>query len=675
MKRTQRHVHRQARATREALAPAATAARVQPLRFWPAALAAALVACAAVAAHAPAYSAKALCFDDNQYLMDNVLVKNPSLHAAGRFMGEIMKPSTVRGYYQPLSMISLMVDYRLGARATDPRIFHAVSLGLHAANAALIVVLLYLLFGNAPVAGLVGLLFAVHPMMVDAVAWISERKTLLATLFALAALACYVLHARRGQGGAAGRKDESLKKGQNKSGSAVFSLWLLAALVLYVLAVGAKPTAVMLPAAMALLDVWPLRRWNARAATEKMPFAPLAILAAFVTFFSQKNTANLFMPGQNTEMKVLTVFHNVVFYPMKLLWPSGLTAHYPYPEPMIMAHPAVLAGVLGTVALAAALWLSWRRTRAAATGFAIFFALLAPTMGIVGFNNVPACNKFVYLPVVGLLAALAALGCWLWQHGAGRTRWLTRAAVVIVPLLLAAGETASTRQYLTWWRDTETLYRHMLVLAPNATYVREDLANELSRLEKYDEAVAMYEKAMTQREPAHASQARLNYNLALTLSRRLRPGDLEAAIVHGRKAVEMNPRNGRWHLGLGTLLRQQGQRKDAIAEFNAAIALSPESYESHCNLGLALMDERRWDEAIRACRRALELYPDYALGYLGLGVAQNGKGDTAAGASALIRAADLARRTGQREIEQLALQHLAAPRAAGGSAPTTAPAK
>jgi hypothetical protein len=119
--------------------PPAKPETTHPQRNWPTLLVAVLIALAAVAAHAPAYSAKALCFDDNQYLLDNVLVKKPSAEAAGRFLTEVLHPSTVRGYYQPLSMIALMVEYQLGGRAADPRVFHAVSLGLHAACSALVV--------------------------------------------------------------------------------------------------------------------------------------------------------------------------------------------------------------------------------------------------------------------------------------------------------------------------------------------------------------------------------------------------------------------------------------------------------------------------------------------------------------------------------------------------------
>jgi hypothetical protein len=143
--------------------------------------------------HWPALSAKALSFDDQQYLTDNILVQNPSWTSAKRFVTEILTPSTVGGYYQPLSMISLMLDVALSGRPGNLQPFHRTSLILHVINTLLIVVLLYQLFGNPWVAAMIGLLYGVHPMSVESIPWIGERKTLLAAFFSLLALIAYFL--------------------------------------------------------------------------------------------------------------------------------------------------------------------------------------------------------------------------------------------------------------------------------------------------------------------------------------------------------------------------------------------------------------------------------------------------------------------------------------------------
>jgi protein O-mannosyl-transferase len=145
-----------------------------------------VIVCAAVfAVHWSALSAQATSFDDEQYLFKNPLVQNPSWKSAWRFLSEVLSPSTVGGYYQPLTMISLMLDFGFGGRADNLMPFHLTSLCLHTVNTALVIVFLYVLFGDLWPAIIVGLLFGVHPLTVEPIPWISERKTLLASFFAL----------------------------------------------------------------------------------------------------------------------------------------------------------------------------------------------------------------------------------------------------------------------------------------------------------------------------------------------------------------------------------------------------------------------------------------------------------------------------------------------------------
>jgi hypothetical protein len=212
----------------------------------------AIVCFVVTAAHWPALSAKAISIDDDQYLVDNLLVQNPSIESARRFLTEVLEPSTVRGYYQPLSMISLMCDYALGGRPANLRQFHRTSLALHTVNTALVIVLLYLLFGRPLIAAGVGLLFGVHPMTVEPIPWVGERKTLLAAFFALWCLILYVRFARKG------------------SRRVYFGC-----VVTYVLALMSKPTSTPLPVLMLLIDYWPLKRLNRRTLLEKLQDMPM----------------------------------------------------------------------------------------------------------------------------------------------------------------------------------------------------------------------------------------------------------------------------------------------------------------------------------------------------------------------------------------------------------------
>jgi hypothetical protein len=207
------------------------------------------VCAAALITHWPALSAQALSFDDNRYFVENFLVRNPSWESAKRFLTEVLEPSTVGGYYQPLTMISLMLDYALGGQTDSLLPFHITSLALHIANTALIIVLLYQLFGLAWVAAGVGLLFGVHPLTVEPIPWVGERKTLLAAFFTLWSLVLYM---------------RFVHKGSSKA--------YRGSIILFVLALMSKPTSTPLPALMLLTDYWPLRRLKWRSLLEKLLF-------------------------------------------------------------------------------------------------------------------------------------------------------------------------------------------------------------------------------------------------------------------------------------------------------------------------------------------------------------------------------------------------------------------
>ena len=301
--------------------------------------------------HWPVLSAQALSFDDDMYLTENLLVQNPGWASTEQFLTEVLEPSTVGGYYQPLTMISLMLDYTMGGHSDNLMPFHCTSLALHIVNTALVIVLLYLLFGRAWVAAGVGLLFGLHPMTVETVAWVGERKTLLAAFFALWSLILYVRFTRKSN----------------------WSLYF-GSMVMYVLALMSKPTSTPLPVLMLLMDYWPLERWKRRGFWEKLPFFIIGGIFAIITYVSQSRTAFAVLPDKYcTEHIGLVLCHNIIFYLYKIIWPVNLSSHYAFPEPLALSDPMVLIGVIGTCILIPLLLISLRWTRGILIGWLFFF--------------------------------------------------------------------------------------------------------------------------------------------------------------------------------------------------------------------------------------------------------------------------------------------------------------
>lgn len=596
----------------------------------PGALAAALTlaVCATVlAVYAPVLSAGALFIDDHQYLVENPLVQSPGRASAGRFFREVLEPSTVGGYYQPLAMISLMADYAIGGRPDRLWVFHATSLALHVANTALVVAFLYLLFGRPWPAALVGLLFGAHPLHIESIAWVAERKTVLAAFFAMLHLILYVAYTRR-------------------------PAWTryAACLATYVLALLSKPTTTPLPLLLLLLDFWPLRRLSKRTILEKLPFFIIGIVSAVITCISQSRTGGAGLPGEFPAMRIpLILCHNTVFYLAKILWPAHLSPFYAFPEPLGPAHRSIRLGLIGTCLLIPALLLSLRWTRALLTGWLFFFIAILPTMGIIGFTVVIAADRFTYLPMVGLLLPITWFLLRPWDGAAGgRSRRLSRVAAVAVVLSAVVAEAAATRAYLGRWRDTEALYRYALRTAPNAPWLHANLAATLNEKGAFDEGIQHCEAAL--RVLRDDPEAHNNLGGALQEKNKI-----DEAVVHYREAVRLRPNYALAHHNLATALHALGRTDEAIMEWNEALRLRPLFPDAHNNLGSALLEQGKLDEAIGHYRSTLAIQPDHVEARYNLGAALARQGKLT---DAINTYADLLRRHADHAPSHYALAHL-----------------
>jgi Flp pilus assembly protein TadD/nitrogen fixation-related uncharacterized protein len=576
-----------------------------------------LVCLIVFAVHWPTLSARALLFDDDQYFTNNSLMQNPSLTSAGRFFAEVSKPSTVTGYYQPLTMISLMLDYAAGGRENNLLPFHRTSLLLHLSNTILIIFLLYLLFDRPLIAAASGLLFAVHPLTVEPVCWISDRKTLLSAFFALCSLVLYVKYTRK----------------HNRS-------FYLGSLAAYVLALMSKPTATPLPVLMLLMDYWPLNRHRSQTAKhairamifEKLPFFVIGGVSAAITYFSQMHTVGPAPHTEHTLRRTLFILcHNIIFYLYKIIWPANLAPHYSFPVPMTLSNPPILAGLIGTCVLLALLLISLRWSNAAVIGWLFFFISILPAMGVVGFTNVIAADKFVYLPAVGLLMILAAFFKWLFST----SRLAVRCAIaaIIIPALVAA-ESLATRNYLTHWHSTIALAERMLAVSPDAAPVHNFLGMALQGQGNFNEAVSHFQQALR----INPNDIKAAYNLGYTLMEHHKFAD---AAEYFRYALHLSPDYAEAHSNLASVLVSQGKLDEAIGHFHKATFLKPDNPDILYNLGRALYSQGKIDEAVRCLRQSLQIKPDAEIYYhLGFALYSQGKIDDAV--AAFQKALDLA---------------------------------
>ena len=633
-------------------------------------LLAVLIACvcaAVIAVHWPALSAQALSFDDDEYLVNNTLVKSPSCFSAWKFLSQVLEPSTVRGYYQPLAMISLMFDYSLGGRVENLLPFHRTSLALHAANTALIIVLLYLLFGEVWIAAAAGLLFGLHPMTVETIPWVGERKTLLAAFFALWSLFFYLRYTHA-------RTVTPAKAGAGIQSPVGYSTWgfYIACFAFYLLALMSKPTSTPLPVLMLLLDFWPLKRLKWQSFFEKIPFFILGGIFAVITYISQTRTGVTISP---VEMGIGHVFftlcHNIIFYLCKIIWPVNLSSHYPIPDPLNLSQPMILAGVIGTCILIPLLLISLRWTRAALIGWLFFFIAILPTMGIIGFTNVIASDKFAYLPSFGLLMILASFLCNLWNLRLKNSviSGSKYAVIILLVLILASAESLATRSYLTHWRNSVGLYKYMLSKAPNAPPLHYNLGIAYGKLGRYQEAIEAFSQAIkikTDYAKMHNNlgtayykeyaevhnnlgtayyglgryqDATESYKQAIRIKPDLTEAHYNLGVAYGKlgryqdaveafkQTVRIKPDYAKAHDNLGVVYGELGRYQDAIEAYKQAIRIKPDSTQTHYNLGVNYYKLGRYQDAIESYKQAIRIKPDFVLAHYTLGVAYLVTGD------------------------------------------------
>lgn len=525
------------------------------------------------------------------YLTENWLVQNPSWNSAKRFFTEILEPSSVRGYYQPLTMISLMLDCAVGGSKDNLVPFHRTSLTLHICNTILVIVLLYLLLGNAFIAAGIGLLFGVNPIPVELICWISDRKDLLASFFSFLCLILYLLYAKR-------------------------SNWkfYVGCIATYILALMSKPTSTPIPVLMLLLDFWPLKRINKKAILEKLPFFALGVISAFITTISQGRTSPIIMPS-NYGIKhiILVICHNIAFYLDTIFRPVKLSLFYPYPESLTLTNPTVLTGVIYALALILLLAVSLKWTRVLLTGWLIFFIAILPTMNIIGFTYMIAADRYIYLPSIGILIIFGVLFKNLYGTNDKTKIAAQRTMVFVLFAVLASAEFTLSRKYVQHWQDSIGLHRYMLEIYPNAASLQGMLGMSLAGQGFSKEAIDCYQKALNSDPNDVETHINIGYEY-----QQLR--EIDKAVMHYEKALEIKPNQPNAHNNLGNALKAQGKFTDAIEHYKKALAARPEYTDALYNLAETLQKTGQIDDAVQYYQRLLKLAPKDAETYYNLGL-------------------------------------------------------
>jgi tetratricopeptide (TPR) repeat protein len=481
---------------------------------------------------------------------------------------------------------------------------HYVNVLFHAANAGLLLLLLFRLTGALGPSAFVAALFAWHPLHVESVAWISERKDVLSTFFALLTLLAYARHAQK----------KSRVEGQrSKVDTAVSALdsglWTLdytLALAFFALGLMSKPMLVTLPFVMLLLDYWPLGRMAGiesrgsgvlRLVLEKWPFFLLTIISCIVTFLQQRACQSV-VPLQEfpLNLRLGNALLSYVLYLAKAFWPAKLSVIYPLQSQLPWAE--VTTAVVFLVVIT---WLVWNLRHPCPyllVGWLWFLGTLVPVIGLVQSGRAAMADRYTYFPLTGVFIAVV-FGV---RDLANRFRF-PKAAVAAATALTLVGCLVLTESQLRYWHDSESLFVHALAVTRNNHIAHIDLGIALEQKGELTGALAQYRAA----EQLVPDLFHIHYNLGHLLDNLGHPNE---ALAEYRQAVLLDPGRAPLHNGAGMVLAELGRFDEALSQFNEAARLDPAYSLAPFEIGKLRLKQGRDAEAIDAFRAALRIDPN-----------------------------------------------------------------
>ena len=582
--------------------------------LFPAWLLAAALALVTIGLFRPATGYDFINYDDPEFVS-----ANPQVQAGISWAGVkwALGNTTQAFYWAPLTWLShMLVCQFLGPNPWGPHLINAL---LHATNTALVFLVLRRLTGATWPSVVVAALFGWHPLRVESVAWVTERKDVLSALFWLLALSAYARYAEvqslksKVQSPAAeGGTQKADPPGAFQAGCATLHAprFYLVSLLCFALGLMSKPMLVTLPCVLLLLDYWPLRRFRRcsvrRLVMDKIPFFALAAAASGVTYLVQRR-GGVLAEAENLPLgaRGANALISYCRYLGKLLRPTDLAVFYPRPEHWSGAA-VLLAGAL-LLAISGLLWAQRRRQPFLLMGWLWFLGTLVPVIGLVQSGDQAMADRFSYVPSLGVLILAVWGACELTRGWCRQARVVSLAASVAMILCLAL-----TRLQLGYWQDSEVLFRHALGVTERNYIAHYGLGAALAKEGHLHEAIRQYEESL-RLKPDFADA---HFNLARLLAH---DGQLDPAIRHYRESLRWKPNSADAHYNLGNALGRQGQVDQAIGQYQAAVRLKPDFALAYNNLGNAWLRKGHTEQAIGQFQEAIRLEPGYALAHNNLG--------------------------------------------------------
>jgi len=534
-------------------------------------------------------------YDDNVYITDNPQVQSGF---TSKTVGWAFT-TTQAGNWHPLTWLSHMLDYLLFG--LNPWGHHLTSVFLHMINSILLFLLLRWATSAIWPSALVASLFALHPLHVESVAWVAERKDVLSTFLSFATILAYINYVK-------------LPKKRN----------YLLVLLLFTLGLMAKPMLVTLPFILLLLDYWPLNRFQfrqehgsaddnssessevsgekfpvLRLMAEKVPMFILSGISSAITLWAQDKAGALSgLEIVPLKWRMANALVSSVAYMGKMIWPRDLAVFYPHPENSLPIWQAALAGFFLLSVSIVVIRLA-TRYKYGLVGWLWYLGTLVPVIGLVQVGEQAMADRYTYIPLIGLFIVVAWGLADLGKENR-RRRNLLIGSVISLLLVLAL----SSWQQARYWRNSVELFEHTLRVTTNNYVAHYTLGNALALQGNLVGAMVHYKEAL-RIKPNHA-EVHNNLGNALALQ-----GNLAEAVAHYKKSLHIDSRQGKTHRNLGVALDRQGEYEEAIGHYLEALRLNPQDAQSHNNIGVTLAEQGQLEEAIAHFSEALKINPNF----------------------------------------------------------------
>jgi tetratricopeptide (TPR) repeat protein len=515
--------------------------------------------------------------DDDVYVYDNPMV------VRGLTLKGILWAFTHvhSANWHPLTWLSHMLDCQL--YGLHPGGHHLTNVLLHTATVIALFLLLRQMTGALWRSAFVAAVFAIHPLRVESVAWVAERKDVLSGLFFMLTIGAYVSYARR------------------PWSPVRYGLVVL----LFAMGLMCKPMLVTLPVVLSLLDYWPLRRLEqpgklSRLMLEKLPLLALSAAACVVTLLAQhgviRSAGSLSLPLRFGNALVACMV-----YPGQMIWPRGLAVLYPYPRHGLPPLELMLAGTLLAGLSAVTVWQRQKQPWLL-MGWVWYLVMLLPVVGIIQVGIQAHADRYTYLPEIGIYVAVT------WLAAEWGAKWHTSCVVmgglmagVIAMLMVCAWRQGA------YWKNSKTLWTHTIACTVDNDAAYFNLGVNLYQEGRVDEAISNYEAALQIRPDS--AMAHSNLGSAL-----LEKGKVDEAITQFQDALRINPRSPNIHNNFGTALYQKGRVNEAIGEFRKALQIDPNNAGFHFNLARTLVQSGGVADAINQYQTVLQIDPAHVDG-------------------------------------------------------------